>query len=89
MILCHEPTRTHMRGLPHQPLPDLKTCLETNLQLARLTNPAVRPLGLSINTSNLSKDEAHAYLKAVSDELGLPAADHFLTGMDALVDALP
>ncbi len=24
LILCHEPTRTHMRGLPHQPLPDLK-----------------------------------------------------------------
>ena len=23
LILCHEPTRTHMRGLPHFPLPEL------------------------------------------------------------------
>src|SRR5712671_1166722 len=24
LVLCHEPTRTHMRGLPHYPLPGLK-----------------------------------------------------------------
>ncbi|HDO51642.1 MAG TPA: DUF1611 domain-containing protein, partial [Rhizobiales bacterium] len=23
LVLCHEPTRTHMRGLPHYPLPEL------------------------------------------------------------------
>ena len=23
LVLCHEPTRTHMRGLPEYPIPDL------------------------------------------------------------------
>ena len=89
LILCHEPTRTHMRGLPHRPLPGLKECLDLNLHLAKLTNPDVRPLGVSINTAALSKDEAEAYLKSVEDELGLPTVDHFLTGMDRIADALP
>ena len=89
LILCHEPTRTHMRGLPHQPLPGLRECLDLNLDLAKLTNPDVRPLGVSINTAALSKDEAEAYLKSIEDELGLPSVDHFLTGMDKIADALP
>src|SRR5258706_78481 len=28
LVLCHEPTRKHMRGLPHYPLPDLQACIE-------------------------------------------------------------
>ncbi|MGI9385884.1 MAG: DUF1611 domain-containing protein, partial [Methyloligellaceae bacterium] len=32
LVLCHEPTRTHMRGLPHYPLPGLEDCMEANLQ---------------------------------------------------------
>ena len=28
LVMCHEPTRTHMRGLPHRPLPELGACIE-------------------------------------------------------------
>ena len=31
LVLCHEPTRKHMRGLPEYGLPELKTCMEANL----------------------------------------------------------
>src|SRR5574338_327940 len=40
LVMCHEPTRTHMRGLPNRPLPDLARCLAANEEAARLTNPA-------------------------------------------------
>src|SRR3546814_11619769 len=36
LVLCHEPTRAHMRGLPDYKLPDLAACLEANLAAARL-----------------------------------------------------
>ena len=50
LVLCHEPGRAHMRGLAHYPLPDLRTCLEANLQAARLTNPGVVAVGVAVNT---------------------------------------
>jgi len=89
LVLCHEPTRTHMRGLPHQPLPGLTLCLQRNLEAAQLTNPDVRAIGVSINTSALSDAAARDYLAGVEDELQLPAVDAFRSGVEKLVDALP
>jgi uncharacterized NAD-dependent epimerase/dehydratase family protein len=89
LVLCHEPTRTHMRGLPHQPLPGLALCLQRNLEAAQLTNPDVTALGVAINTAALNDAAARDYLAKVEDELGLPAVDPFRIGVAPLVDALP
>lgn len=88
LILCHEPTRTHMRGLPGHPIPSLQDCLDANLDAAKLTSPRVRFAGVAVNTSKLDPDDAVAYLKRIEDDLGLPAADPVLTGAGPLVDAL-
>ncbi|RBW46781.1 DUF1611 domain-containing protein [Psychromonas sp. B3M02] len=88
LVLCHEPTREHMRGLPTYPLPDLKTCMELNLTMARITNPAVKFVGISVNTSQLSEDEAKAYLTKVEAEFNLPAVDPFREGVSRIVEAL-
>ena len=89
LVLCHEPTRTHMRGLPHQPLPTLEECLELNVQAARLTNPDAACIGVSVNTSALTEPEAARCLAELEDRLGLPAVDPFRQGAERLVDALP
>ncbi len=88
LILCHEPTRTHMRGLPHYPLPELEDCMEANLKVASLTNPKVRFVGVSIDTSRLEEDEALAFLEKTATRLGLPAADPVRTGVQPIVDNL-
>ncbi|GLQ05786.1 N-acetyltransferase DgcN [Sneathiella chinensis] len=88
LVLCHEPTRTHMRGIPHQPLPGLKECMDLNLTTARLTNKDVRFVGVSVNTSGLPADQWEAYLKNLEDELGLPCVDAFRNGVAPIVDAL-
>jgi uncharacterized NAD-dependent epimerase/dehydratase family protein len=88
LVLCHEPGRPHMRALPGYPLPDLKRCLEANLVAARLTNPAVRAVGVALNTSSLSADEARAACRQVGDLLGLPCEDPVTMGVDAIVDNL-
>jgi len=89
LVLCHEPTRTHMRGLPEFPLPGLKDCLEANERAARLTNPKATCIGVAVNTKHLSDTERADYLKGVADELGLPAVDPVATGVGPLVDNLP
>jgi uncharacterized NAD-dependent epimerase/dehydratase family protein len=89
LVLCHEATRKHMRGLPDYPLPGLQECIAANEQAARLTNPGARCIGVSIDTHNLPKGEGPKYLAKIEDELGLPAVDPVATGVARLVDNLP
>src|SRR3546814_9012577 len=71
-----------MRGLPHYPVPDLKTCLEANLQAARLTSPDVIAVGVAVYTSNLDGADAAARVCAeIEDALGLPCQDPVTMGM--------
>lgn len=88
IVMCHEPTRSHMRGLPDYPLPDLQTCIDANLQAARLTNPNVRCLGISINTAQLTAAEAERLLQETAERLGLPCVDPVRTGVSALVERI-
>jgi len=86
LVLCHEPTRTHMRGLPHYPIPDIDECMKTALQAASLTNPAVRFTGLSINTAALDDAEAKTLLAQLEDKHNLPAFDPYRLGVDKLLE---
>lgn len=88
LVMCHEPTRTHMRGLPDYGLPGLKECIALNEACGRLTNPDCRVVGISINTVALSEDEARSCIEAAEKETGLPATDAFRFGAGKLVDAL-
>lgn len=88
LILCHEPTRTHMRGLPTYQQPSLETLRDTALTMARVANPDCVVAGISINTQHMPEDEALAYIKVVEDRMGLPTTDPFRFGAECLVDAL-
>jgi uncharacterized NAD-dependent epimerase/dehydratase family protein len=88
LVMCHEPGRPHMRGLPHYKLPDLQACIETNVAAARLTNPEVRCVALSLNTSALAAAAAERALCDAEQRCGLPAVDPMRTGVGRIVDAL-
>lgn len=88
LVLCHEPTRRHMRGLPDYPVPDLAACMEANLAAARLTNPAVRPVGIALNTSRMPAQEAAAACERIGRQFGLPCQDPVSMGVEAIVDKL-
>lgn len=88
LVLCHEPTRRHMRGLPDYPIPQLQACLEANLAAARLTNPAVQAVGVALNTSALPAQEAATLCRRIGDELALPCQDPVTMGVEAIVDHL-
>lgn len=88
MVLCHEPTREHMRGLPEYKLPEIDVCMEANLAAARLTNPAARFVGVSVNTSALDEDAALTYMSQLEEKVGLPVVDPFRQGVGRIVDHL-
>jgi len=88
LILAHEPTRTHMRGLPDYDLPSLETLRDTALPIARIANPNCQVVGISVNTQHLSEDDALTYMAEVEARMGLPTVDTFRQGAARLVDAL-
>lgn len=88
LILCHEPTRPHMRGLPDYKLPSLELLRDTALVLARFVNPSCEVVGVSVNTAALNEDEAVSLLKEIEQRMQLPTVDPFRHGADRLVDAL-
>ena len=88
LIICHEPTRTHMRGLPDYTPPSMEAVRDMALALARVANPACQVVGISVNTQHMSEDEARAYLEKVEAEMGLPAVDPYRHGAERLAEAL-
>jgi uncharacterized NAD-dependent epimerase/dehydratase family protein len=88
LILSHEPTRKHMRGLPDYRLPTLEALRDLSLTMARIVNPDVRVVGVSVNTAAMHEEAALEYLEAVERRMGLPTVDPFRQGAARLVDAL-
>jgi uncharacterized NAD-dependent epimerase/dehydratase family protein len=88
IVVCHEPGRAHMRGIPGRALPGICETIAMNLQVARLTSPEVRAVGICLNTSKLDRDAARDLCDRTADELGLPCTDPIAFGVGAIIDQL-
>ena len=88
LVLCHDPSRTTIEGYPDCPIPDLQHAIDRYLEAARLTNRAVRCVGVSINSSTLAEAQWQAYARDLSQRLGLPVVDPLRGGVAALAQAL-
>jgi uncharacterized NAD-dependent epimerase/dehydratase family protein len=88
LVLCHDPARTEMRGIPGRRLPDLAECLEANLRVARLTSPEVYGVGVCLNTVSMAEGSARALCRQIEDMLGLPATDPHRFGVEPILAQL-
>lgn len=89
IVICHDPRRKTVLGLPDFPLPSIEETIQLALMLGRRTNPQIRCAGISLNTSGMDEDVALALIGEESARLGLPAADPLRAGepFERLVDA--
>ena len=88
LVLCHEPTRTSMRGLSGYSLPSLERLRDVALDLAHVVNPKCSVIGISINSSNMGEDEALSYAEKVEARMGIPVQDPVRHGVNRLADNL-
>jgi uncharacterized NAD-dependent epimerase/dehydratase family protein len=86
MILCHDPTRTHIFNWEFMPLPSLDAAIARYVEVARDTNPAARVAGISLNTSQLDAAARQRVIAETQARYGLPCFDPILTSLDAAVD---
>ncbi len=84
-IVCHDATRTVVSGWEHYTLPSIKDCIDQHVLMGSRTNPNIRCVGISVNTSKLPADKRLDYLAALSKETGLPCVDPLLDGCGAIV----
>lgn len=88
IVVCHEAGRSTHAGFPDYPLAEVEECIELNLRLAGRTNPAVRCVGVSINTAHVPANERPDWLGALKYRTGLPCVDPLVEGPGAIVDEL-
>ena len=88
LVLCHDPARTRIFAFPDFPTPPLELAIERYLEAARLTNPAVRMVGISFNTSALDAAARARLLAETEQRLGLPCFDPLKTSLDAVVQGI-
>ncbi|MGR2767283.1 N-acetyltransferase DgcN [Photobacterium ganghwense] len=88
LVLCHEVGRQHIRHLPHKAIPDIADCLAANLAAAKLTNPDAHFVGICLNTSALSHDEAVTLCQNWRQKYQLPVTDPVRFGVSDIVKQL-
>lgn len=86
-VVCHEPTRTTMRGVRHA-LPSIRDVIDMTIACGRLTNPAIRPVGIAVNTEHLDEAEARRVCDEAARQHDLPATDPVRFGVEPIVDRL-
>jgi uncharacterized NAD-dependent epimerase/dehydratase family protein len=88
IVVCHEALREAHAGFPGYPLPPVEECIELNLRLGRRTNPAIRCVGVSVNSTALAPGGRESWLRELSRRTGLPCVDPLVEGPGAIVDRM-
>jgi len=88
LILCHDLARTGIADYEGYPIPSYEHCFKDYLAAARLTNPAVRFAGISLNTSSLDDRAARRAVREVAERTKLPCADPIRDGVAPIVDQI-
>ncbi len=87
-VLCHDPSRAHIEYFPGFPIPPLAEAIAQYVTAGRVTNAAIRCVGVSVNSSSLADDAWAQYRERVTRELGRPVCDPLRGGVAPIVDAL-
>lgn len=86
-VLCHEPTRKSLRNVA-APIPDIADCIDLALRLGRMTNPAIRCVGIAVNTAALPESAAQSLLRGMENDYHLPCIDPVRHGTGPIIDRL-
>lgn len=84
-VVCHEPDRNELSAFPGFPTAGINELINLTIMLGRVTSPGIRCVGLSINTSRMSEQDAVAELDLLSRMHKLPAIDPVRFGVSSIV----
>lgn len=88
LVMCHEAGREQIKDKPGYAIPDMQDCIETNLKMARLTNPTASLGAISLNCRLVGSDHAEDLCHELEDRFSVPCFDPMIQGASRFVDAL-
>ena len=90
MILCHIAGNNSLRSLENIKIPDLKKFIDLNENLASVlgTYPKAKVVGVALNTTLMSDEDAKNYIEIVEKETGVPSTDVIRFGGDRIFSQL-
>lgn len=86
MVLCHYPGRERIKNYRVK-IPPLLELARLHEEIAKPVKPS-KVVGISLNTSHLSEDEARRVIEQTEDETELPAVDPVRFGCEKLLQAM-
>ncbi|MFC3051619.1 DUF1611 domain-containing protein [Kordiimonas pumila] len=88
-VVCLEAGRTHVAGWEDDyELPSIEDVIDRTIAIGSLTNPAIRCVGISVNTANIPEAERKAYLEEIEKRVGLPTVDPLKGGTQRIIERL-
>jgi uncharacterized NAD-dependent epimerase/dehydratase family protein len=85
-VVCDDPLRKALIGSPDFRIPAISDVIERTIAIGRLTNPAIRCVGVALNTSKMSGDARTGLREKYASELSLPCVDPLIDGVAPIVD---
>jgi uncharacterized NAD-dependent epimerase/dehydratase family protein len=86
MVLCHYPGRERIKNYRVR-IPPLSELVKLHEEIAQPVKPC-RVVGISLNTSHLSLDDARREIERIEDETELPTVDPVRFGCEELIKAI-
>lgn len=87
-VVCHEAGREELIGFPGHKAGRIEQVISLVTELGRVVSPAIRCVGICVNTSKLDEAAARAVLADLSGRHGLPTCDPVRFGVRDIVDHL-
>ena len=90
LILCHIARNDSLRSQENIKIPDLKKFIELNESLSSVfgTYPKAKVIGVALNTSLMSDENAKEIINSIENETGIPATDVVRYGGEKIFSSL-
>ena len=90
LILCHIARNDSLRSQENIKIPDLKKFIKLNESLSSVfgTYPKAKVIGVALNTSLMSNENAKEIINSIENETGIPATDVVRYGGEKIFSSL-
>ena len=87
-VVCTELGREKIKGWPDFDLPSIDEVIKRTIDIGKRTNPEIRCIGISVNSSSLSEEDAMQQISELEKSYGLPVTDPIRFGVEKLTKAI-
>lgn len=87
-VVCTELGRERIKGWPDFDLPSIQEVIDRTVDIGKRTNPDIRCIGISVNSSALDETEALEQMAELEKTYKMPVVDPIRFGVEKLIEVI-